>query len=213
MIRAGSMPVLAPPAPRAARCCRDRDSGRAAPRAPQRRAAPPALVPSGFSLADSLTSGRPSSPARLARAHRRGSPAIHGLGCGRSVMARRIAAAGARRISASAADVDSARALAAKPRAPWPPRSPRPAALALARAAAARQRAGARRRRRSPTRPMASWHADKSQCDPDLPRADRRPACRLAPIPITGKPGWWTRMVGPGKPIDTGRVTSSSAPM
>ena len=21
--------------------------------------------------------------------------------------------------------------------------------------------------------------------------------------PITGKPGWWTRMVGPGKPIDT----------
>ncbi len=23
--------------------------------------------------------------------------------------------------------------------------------------------------------------------------------------PITGKPGWWARMVGPGKPIDTGR--------
>ncbi|MBD3730455.1 MAG: homoserine O-acetyltransferase [Sphingomonadales bacterium] len=23
--------------------------------------------------------------------------------------------------------------------------------------------------------------------------------------PITGKPGWWERMVGPGKPIDTGR--------
>jgi homoserine O-acetyltransferase len=23
--------------------------------------------------------------------------------------------------------------------------------------------------------------------------------------PITGKPGWWTRMVGPGKPIDTNR--------
>ena len=23
--------------------------------------------------------------------------------------------------------------------------------------------------------------------------------------PITGKPGWWLRMVGPGKPIDTGR--------
>ena len=22
--------------------------------------------------------------------------------------------------------------------------------------------------------------------------------------PVTGKPGWWTRMVGPGKPIDTG---------
>ncbi|MGZ3172847.1 MAG: homoserine O-acetyltransferase, partial [Croceibacterium sp.] len=23
--------------------------------------------------------------------------------------------------------------------------------------------------------------------------------------PITGKPGWWDRMVGPGKPIDTSR--------
>ena len=23
--------------------------------------------------------------------------------------------------------------------------------------------------------------------------------------PVTGKPGWWNRMVGPGKPIDTGR--------
>ena len=23
--------------------------------------------------------------------------------------------------------------------------------------------------------------------------------------PITGKPGWWDRMVGPGKPIDTNR--------
>ena len=23
--------------------------------------------------------------------------------------------------------------------------------------------------------------------------------------PLTGKPGWWTRMVGPGKPIDTDR--------
>src|SRR3954470_2352601 len=23
--------------------------------------------------------------------------------------------------------------------------------------------------------------------------------------PVTGKPGWWTRMVGPGKPIDTDR--------
>jgi len=26
-----------------------------------------------------------------------------------------------------------------------------------------------------------------------------------SPHPITGKPGWWNRMVGPGKPIDTGR--------
>ena len=26
-----------------------------------------------------------------------------------------------------------------------------------------------------------------------------------SPHPITGKPGWWVRMVGPGKPIDTGR--------
>ena len=23
--------------------------------------------------------------------------------------------------------------------------------------------------------------------------------------PLTGKPGWWDRMVGPGKPIDTSR--------
>ena len=26
-----------------------------------------------------------------------------------------------------------------------------------------------------------------------------------SPHPITGKPGWWSRMVGPGKPIDTAR--------
>jgi len=26
-----------------------------------------------------------------------------------------------------------------------------------------------------------------------------------SPHPITGKPGWWVRMVGPGKPIDTNR--------
>ena len=26
-----------------------------------------------------------------------------------------------------------------------------------------------------------------------------------SPHPVTGKPGWWTRMVGPGKPIDPGR--------
>ena len=26
-----------------------------------------------------------------------------------------------------------------------------------------------------------------------------------SPHPVTGKPGWWERMVGPGKPIDTGR--------
>lgn len=26
-----------------------------------------------------------------------------------------------------------------------------------------------------------------------------------SPHPITGKPGWWNRMVGPGKPIDTAR--------
>ena len=25
------------------------------------------------------------------------------------------------------------------------------------------------------------------------------------PHPVTGKPGWWERMVGPGKPIDTSR--------
>ncbi len=27
-----------------------------------------------------------------------------------------------------------------------------------------------------------------------------------SPHPITGKPGWWERMVGPGKPIDTDRL-------
>lgn len=26
-----------------------------------------------------------------------------------------------------------------------------------------------------------------------------------SPHPITGKPGWWDRTVGPGKPIDTDR--------
>ena len=25
------------------------------------------------------------------------------------------------------------------------------------------------------------------------------------PHPVTGKPGWWTTMIGPGKPIDTNR--------
>jgi len=29
--------------------------------------------------------------------------------------------------------------------------------------------------------------------------------CVASPHPITGKPGWWVRMVGPGKPIDTDR--------
>ncbi|MBS3928229.1 MAG: homoserine O-acetyltransferase [Sphingomonadales bacterium] len=29
--------------------------------------------------------------------------------------------------------------------------------------------------------------------------------CVASPHPITGKPGWWIRMVGPGLPIDTGR--------
>ena len=27
-----------------------------------------------------------------------------------------------------------------------------------------------------------------------------------SPHPVTGKPGWWARMVGPGKPIDTNRL-------
>jgi len=30
--------------------------------------------------------------------------------------------------------------------------------------------------------------------------------CVASPHPITGKPGWWLRMVGPGKPIDTDRL-------
>jgi homoserine O-acetyltransferase/O-succinyltransferase len=30
--------------------------------------------------------------------------------------------------------------------------------------------------------------------------------CVASPHPITGKPGWWVRMVGPGKPIDTDRL-------
>ena len=29
--------------------------------------------------------------------------------------------------------------------------------------------------------------------------------CVASPHPVTGKPGWWIRMVGPGKPIDTDR--------
>lgn len=29
--------------------------------------------------------------------------------------------------------------------------------------------------------------------------------CVASPHPVTGKPGWWVRMVGPGKPIDTDR--------
>lgn len=32
-----------------------------------------------------------------------------------------------------------------------------------------------------------------------------------SPHPITGKPGWWDRMVGPGKPIDTARFYVLSA--
>jgi homoserine O-acetyltransferase len=35
-----------------------------------------------------------------------------------------------------------------------------------------------------------------------LPCADRRPACRQC-HPVTGKPGWWETMVGPGRPLDT----------
>lgn len=30
--------------------------------------------------------------------------------------------------------------------------------------------------------------------------------CVASPHPVTGKPGWWVRMVGPGKPIDTDRM-------
>ena len=29
--------------------------------------------------------------------------------------------------------------------------------------------------------------------------------------PVTGKPGWWLTMVGPGKPIDTDRLPASAA--
>ena len=72
-----------------------------------------------------------------------------------------------------------------------------------ARAAARSTAAACCRRSRSPTRPMARSTPTR-QRDPDLPRADRRPACRQRRIRVTGKPGWWTRMVGPGKPIDPG---------
>ena len=27
----------------------------------------------------------------------------------------------------------------------------------------------------------------------------------LAPHPVTGKPGWWEMLVGPGRPVDTDR--------
>ena len=37
-----------------------------------------------------------------------------------------------------------------------------------------------------------------------LPCADRRPVRRRAPS-VTGKPGWWEAVVGPGRPVDTDR--------
>ena len=33
-----------------------------------------------------------------------------------------------------------------------------------------------------------------------------------SPHPQSGKPGWWTQVVGPGRPIDLNAVISSSAP-
>ena len=49
-------------------------------------------------------------------------------------------------------------------------------------------------------------HAERRQVQrrARLPRADRRPARRQRQ-PVTGKPGWWSLMVGPGLPIDTDR--------
>ena len=57
---------------------------------------------------------------------------------------------------------------------------------------------------RSPTRPTATLNADKSNAvlvchaltgDQHVANVN----------PVTGKPGWWSLMVGPGRPIDTDR--------
>jgi homoserine O-acetyltransferase/O-succinyltransferase len=51
---------------------------------------------------------------------------------------------------------------------------------------------------------MARWPDDKSNAVL-VCHALTGDQYLASPHPITGKPGWWERMVGPGKPIDTDR--------
>ena len=70
--------------------------------------------------------------------------------------------------------------------------------------------AQARRRRRAcavPDRLPDLWHAQCASAPTRSWSVTRSPATSTlqARHPVTGKPGWWETMVGPGKPIDTER--------
>ncbi len=89
-------------------------------------------------------------------------------------------------------------------RAAWPPCSPRPPARSRWRGPLALDSGQALGGVRSPTRLTASWRRDKSNAVL-VCHALTGDQYVAAPHPITGKPGWWDRIVGPGKPIDTDR--------
>ena len=94
-------------------------------------------------------------------------------------------------------------------RRPWTPacwKQPRPAATISTLPPPAPAPRFPEAARPLPHRLQDLWRPEWGEVErhPRHARPDRRPV-RGEPHPITGKPGWWETMVGPGKPIDTDR--------